>query len=157
MEHEDTEEHRDLMEENEESEELSEVEEKLVKTREKSSKSFTRKGHLKKNVKTHTGEKQHTCDQCGKSFTKKGYLKYHMKIHTGEKAHTCDQCGSAFTQKGALKEHIKIHTERSRTHVISAGRDSNRHSLLNYICVLILEKDHLTVINVIKPLFGQYL
>ncbi len=45
--------------------------------------------------------------------------------------------------------------ERSRIHVISAGRVLHIQTLLDYISLLILEKDGITVINAIKHLLRQ--
>ncbi len=115
------------MEESEESEELSEVEEEHHdEPGEKPlSHSKTKNTFLKKRAK-----KSFTCTQCGKSFPFKQSLEFHMRVHTGDKPFTCDQCGKSFTQKVHLKVTCGSTQERSRMHVISAGRASrNQHTL----------------------------
>ncbi len=103
-----------------------------------------------------TPERSHTCDECENIFTIKGNLKEHMKIHTGEKLHTCAQCGKSYTQEGGLKVHMKIHTgEKPHTCVLNVGRVSENHVFLKYICLVILEKGYIAVINAIKSFLGQ--
>ncbi len=43
--------------------------------------------------------------------------------------------------------------ERNNTHLISVGRDLHIQTPLNYIYAIILERDHFTVIGVIKVFF----
>jgi len=45
-------------------------------------KQFTHKGHMKRHIQTHTGEKQFACTVCDKRFTTKYYLNYHTQRHT---------------------------------------------------------------------------
>ena len=69
---------------------------------------------------THS-EKPYQCSQCDKGFLHKCHLKKHMRTHTGDKPYPCLHCGKAFSENSHLKRHIRTHlVEKINISIINA-------------------------------------
>ena len=63
-------------------------------------------GSLRRNLKTHSGEKSNKCNQCDYASSQAGHLETHLEMHSGEKKHLkmqsgekpnkCNQCDFGF-------------------------------------------------------------
>ncbi|XP_038580272.1 zinc finger protein 568-like isoform X2 [Micropterus salmoides] len=67
--------------------------------------------------RTHiTDKKWFSCSECVKRFTRKEHLQRHMRFHTGEKRHSCSLCDKRFTWFGQLKKHKCVCPQSSKLH-----------------------------------------
>ena len=66
-------------------------------------------GHLKTQLKTHSGEKSNKCIQCDFACADPSSLSKHVKRHNGEKSNKCNLCDYASSYASALKTHLKMH------------------------------------------------
>ncbi|XP_037130506.1 zinc finger protein 467-like [Syngnathus acus] len=51
--------------------------------------------------------KNFSCSDCGQRYTRREHLKRHTRSHTGEKPFLCSVCGQRFTRKGTLTLHTR--------------------------------------------------
>ncbi|XP_068190410.1 zinc finger protein 436-like isoform X1 [Antennarius striatus] len=73
-------------------------------------KRFSRADLLKSHTHTHTGERPYCCTICNKTYAHPGQLRIHKRIHTGEKPYSCSYCGKRFNEHNQLKVHLRTHT-----------------------------------------------
>ncbi|XP_068221740.1 uncharacterized protein [Palaemon carinicauda] len=72
-------------------------------------KLFTSRKYLEKHELIHQGG-NFPCPECGKTFSQKSNMQQHLKTHTLDKEYSCDHCGQqTFNQRAGLCQHLRKH------------------------------------------------
>ncbi|KAH6936668.1 hypothetical protein HPB50_020575 [Hyalomma asiaticum] len=57
--------------------------------------------------------KSFTCEICQETFSSVLGLSSHIRTHTGERPYSCEECGASFTQSSTLREHTILKHSRA--------------------------------------------
>ncbi|XP_076019962.1 uncharacterized protein LOC143011124 isoform X2 [Genypterus blacodes] len=93
-------------------------------------KTFSRATSLNIHIKTHSGEKAHSCSYCGKRFSRADLLKSHKRTHTGERPYSCNICSKTYAHPSQLRIHKRVHTGERPYSCPYCGKRFNEHNQL---------------------------
>ena len=88
---------------------------KLGNTCDVCSKSYGRKDHLMRHMRTtHSELRPFVCRVCAQTFSRKDRLLRHEKIHSGVPQFSCDLCDKCFIRRDSLKKHSRTHCKKAK-------------------------------------------
>ena len=79
---------------------------------------FSLKDEYVKILKKNT-DKSHKCNQCDFAYSRTGHSRRYLKTHSREKSNKCNQCDNASSQAADFRKHLKMHSGENQTNAIN--------------------------------------